>query len=179
MNNDKSLWISLIFCITAASISCMIISTANSNCIIKCILNEFTKKICSFDCNLWSTKLLNQKWYTIFYGFEIDKIKTEFMRQQKKTRVQFINKKKVECNRMMCGGGYTKEWAIELETHFADRKNKKKKSYMWRIWICGFSTTENAYEQKKTIDFFCEMVLSAEGEGRRPRKIDTEKKRRS
>lgn len=56
--------------------------------------------------------------------------------------------------------------------------------------MCGFSTTENAYEQKKTIDFFfCEMVLSAEGEGRRPRKTEkdregkrrneTEKKRRS
>lgn len=76
---------------------------------------------------------------------------------------------------MMCSGGYTKEWAIELETHFAGRKNKKKKSYMWRIWICGFSTTQNAYEQKKTIDFFCEMVLCVEGEGRRPRKTEKER----
>lgn len=78
---------------------------------------------------------------------------------------------------MMCGGGYMKEWAIELETHFAGRKKKKKEGYMWRIWICGFSTTENAYEQKKTIDFFCEMILSAEGEGWRPRKTEKERDR--
>lgn len=114
----------------------------------------YKKRICSFDCNLWSTKLLNQKWYTIFYGFEIDKIKTEFMRQQKKREPNLLIKKKVECNRMMCGGGYTKEWAIELETHFAGRKNKKKKLHVTHLDLRFFNDRKRIRAEENNWFFF-------------------------